>query len=205
MPPPLLGWVDAVGADAGTTITQRSPGVHRRGDRDDWASDPGVSEHRWNGSGGWIRLDDGGEPVDVSGRLIGGCIETLANLAGTPYGDTGLLRRLAGTGVPEPLIVYVEAADDDAFSICRNLHGMRLAGFFDGAAAILVGRTAAPDSPSLTQADAVRDALGPLGIPIIGDVDFGHVPPQMSIVNGAWGRLTTSGDGSAGELIHVLA
>ena len=66
---------------------------------------------------------------------------------------------------------------------------MRLAGFFDGAQAILVGRTGAPDSPALTQREAVLDALGMLRIPIIGNVECGHVPPQLPIVNGAKGHL----------------
>lgn len=38
------------------------------------------------------------------------------------------------------------------------------------------------------------DALGDLDIPIIADVDFGHVPPYMPIVNGALGALCWSPD-----------
>ena len=89
-------------------------------------------------------------------------------------------------------LVYIEAAGDEATAICRYLHGMRLAGFFDGAAAVLVGRTGAKDSPTLTQSEAVLDALGTLGVPIVGDVECGHVPPQLPIVNGAIGRLVFS-------------
>ncbi len=68
--------------------------------------------------------------------------------------------------------------------------GLRLAGFFDGANAVLVGRTSAPDKDSLTQHEAVLDALGTLGVPIIADVECGHVPPYLPIVNGAHGRVT---------------
>lgn len=83
----------------------------------------------------------------------------------------------------------MEACEDSAFTICRNLHGMRLAGFFDRAAAILVGRTKAPDSRTLTQHEAVLDALGPLGVPIVADVECGHVAPYLPLVNGARGRV----------------
>lgn len=83
----------------------------------------------------------------------------------------------------------MEAAGDDAFTICRNLHGMRLAWFFDRANAILVGRTNAPDHRSLSQREAVLDALGSLNVPIIADIERGHVPPYMPIVNGADGRI----------------
>ncbi|GAA0442351.1 hypothetical protein Acor_05350 [Acrocarpospora corrugata] len=71
---------------------------------------------------------------------------------------------------------------------------MRLAGFFTGANAVLVGRTRAPGIASLTQHEAVLDALGPLAVPIIADVDCGHVPPYLPIVNGAHGRLRYGGD-----------
>jgi muramoyltetrapeptide carboxypeptidase LdcA involved in peptidoglycan recycling len=59
---------------------------------------------------------------------------------------------------------------------------------------VLVGRTSAPDSPGLTQHEAVRDALGDLGVPVVADVDCGHVPPQMTLVNGALATLTWRGD-----------
>lgn len=87
------------------------------------------------------------------------------------------------------LIVYVEAAEDNAATICRNLHGMRLAGSFAGAQAVLVGRSAAADAPTLTQHEAVLDALESLEVPLIADVECGHVPPFLPIVNGALGRL----------------
>lgn len=137
--------------------------------------------------------------MEAEGRLIGGCIETLCNLMGTPYLDVSSFARAES---PEGLLVYVEAAGDEAFTICRNLHGMRLAGFFDTANAILVGRTSAPDATSLTQHQAVLDALGPLNVPIIADVECGHVPPYLPIVNGAHGRVVHTSTRS--ELIQTL-
>ncbi|MCA0435818.1 MAG: LD-carboxypeptidase [Austwickia sp.] len=107
--------------------------------------------------------------------------------AGTRYLDT---RPLAALG--DGLIVYVEAAGDDAATICRNLHGLRLAGFFDGAAAVLVGRTYAEPSPTLTQHEAVIDALGRLDVPIVADVECGHWAPYLPLVNGALARVEHS-------------
>lgn len=108
----------------------------------------------------------------------------MCNIAGTPYGDVAAFGREHAS---DGLIVYVEAAGDEAATICRNLHGLRLAGWFDHARAVLVGRTHAPDHPpQLTQREAVLDALGRLGIPpIVFDVEIGHVPPHLPLVNGA--------------------
>ena len=125
----------------------------------------------------------------MRGRLIGGCIETMANVAGTPFGDVAAFGR---EYAPEGLLVYVEACEDNAFQICRNLHGMRLAGFFEGANAVLVGRTRAPGREALSQHEAVLDALGSLRVPIIADVECGHVAPFLPIVNGALGRVVCS-------------
>jgi muramoyltetrapeptide carboxypeptidase LdcA involved in peptidoglycan recycling len=187
--PPLLDWIEVAGLAHGSTFRQSSAGVYRTTGWDDWVSDPAISEYSFDGTGGWRRLDDGPASLDLRGRIVGGCIETIHPLAGTPYGDLEAVRA-AGDG----LLVYVEAAEDNAFSICRALHGMRLAGFFDGASGILVGRTSAPDSATLTLDGAVIDALGSLGVPIVADVDCGHPPPRMQLVNGALGHLVMSGD-----------
>ncbi|MEV5958396.1 S66 peptidase family protein [Streptomyces sp. NPDC051987] len=178
----LLSWLDVVAAPQGRPFTQSPPGRYRATGRDDWIGDPGVRDLTLDTEGAWTRLDGAGD-VDVAGRLVGGCIEAIANLAGTPYLDTDSFAE------GEPLLVYVEACEDNAFSICRQLHGMRLAGFFDRAAAVLVGRTRAPGSPTLTQHEAVLDALGPLGVPVVADVECGHVPPYLPLVNGARGRV----------------
>ncbi|HLU75894.1 MAG TPA: hypothetical protein VKZ82_27205, partial [Nonomuraea sp.] len=71
------------------------------------------------------------------------------------------------------------------------------------AAAILVGRTRAPDMRTLTQHEAVLDALGGLGVPIIADVECGHVPPYLPLVNGARARVTYDGDRN--EITQTLA
>ncbi|MFZ4240301.1 S66 family peptidase [Streptomyces murinus] len=182
VPEGLVSWLDIVAAPQGEPFTQTPPGRHRTGGWDDWTREPGIGEFTLDGAGGWRRLDGEGD-VEVEGRLIGGCIETVAPLAGSRYLDT---RRFAGA---EPLLVYVEACEDNALVIARHLHGMRLAGFFDRAAAVLVGRTHAPDAPTLTQDAAVLDALGPLGVPILADVECGHVAPYLPLVNGARGRV----------------
>ncbi|MFE3473014.1 S66 peptidase family protein [Streptomyces bacillaris] len=185
VPEGLCSWLDIVTSAQGHRFTQTPPGRHRATGFDDFATSPGVRDHTLDSVGAWTRLDGKGA-VEAEGRLIGGCIETLCNLAGTAYLD---LSTFARNESPDGLLVYVEAAGDDTFTICRNLHGMRLAGFFDQANAVLVGRTGAPDNHSLSQHEAVMDALGSLDVPIIADIECGHVPPYMPIVNGASGRI----------------
>ncbi len=184
VPDGLLHWLDLVSGDG--PFVQRDSGVVA-----DWVrfeTDPRATEWTDVGTGSW-ELPGGGR-LDVSGRLIGGCVETIAHLAGTPYGDV----RGWAEGFDEPTVVYVEACEDGAVDICRYLHGMRLAGWFDRAAAVLVGRTAAPDHPDLTQREAVVDALGRLDLPIVWDLEIGHVPPHLPLVNGALARVVVDGE-----------
>jgi muramoyltetrapeptide carboxypeptidase LdcA involved in peptidoglycan recycling len=184
----LLSWLDIVTVPPGGSFTQSSPGRYRAKGWDDYTAEPEVSELTLDSEGTWTRLD-GDNDVDVTGRLIGGCLETMRHIAGTPLAD---LRGFAEEYAPGGLLVYVDVAEDNAFSVCRSLHGMRLAGYFDAANAILVSRTSAPDAATLSQHEAVLDALVGLGVPIIADIECGHVPPYMPIVNGALGHLQFS-------------
>ncbi len=180
----VLTWLDIVAMPAGSSFTQSWPGMGSTMARQDSHTIPQVTSDGAHDTA-WVRLD-GDRAVDVRGRLIGGCIETVRHLVGTPYCDVA---RFGQDRAPEGLIIYVEAAGDDAYAICRSLHGMRLAGFFADAKAVLVGRTVAPDCKTLTQKEAVLDALVRLGVPIIADVGCGHVPPYLPMVNGALGHL----------------
>jgi len=199
-PDGLFDWIDISTGRPTDRFSQTPPGRYRSEGWDDYVGHPEVSEMTLDNTGSWRRFDQDGGTIEASGRLIGGCIETISNVAGTPYGD---LNAFAAQHAPDGLIVYLEACDESALSICRYLHGMRLAGFFDRANAVLIGRTNAPDSPTMTQQEAVLDALGGLGIPIIGDVECGHVQPFMPIVNGALGRVRF-GDGAC-SLEQTLA
>lgn len=178
-PDGLVSWLDIVTMAPGASFSQTPPGRHRR-HVVDYIEHPQVDTYVLETPGDWTRLDSLGGDLAVSGRLVGGCIETLSNLAGTRYLDTSPL-----VGLGDGLVVYVEAAGHDAGTICRNLHGMRLSGVFDGADAVLIGRTYAPASATLTQHEAVVDALDALGVPLLADVECGHWAPYLPLVNGA--------------------
>ncbi len=46
----------------------------------------------------------------------------------------------------------------------------------------------------MTQQDAVRDALGDLDVPVVLDVECGHVAPFLPLVNGAPARVVLDGE-----------
>lgn len=192
--PGLLHWLDVATSEGHLTQTAAT---HRAQAWDDYAADPEVDELTLTEPTRWSLLS--GDAVDFSGPLVGGCIEVLSPLAGTPYGD---VPRWAAEQA-EPPVVLLEAAESNAFGVARALHGVRLAGWFDRCAGVLVGRTPAPDADSLTQHEAVRDALGDLDVPVVLDVDFGHQQPMMPLVLGASTRVEVAG--GAGRITQDLA
>lgn len=193
-PAPLKHWADVLASGSEQSITQGPAPAYRASGWDDIAAEPTLSEYALDTPNRWTRLDGPGDVI-ASGVLIGGCLETVANLAGTPLGDVAGFAR---THAPDGLIIHLEASESASDEVARRLWGLRLAGWFDHANAVLIGRTNAPGAPGLSQHDAVLDALGDLGVPIIADIECGHVAPHMSLVDGA---ATTLRHGSAGSSI----
>lgn len=187
VPEALSSWLDVVELGRGGTFTQAASTRHRRDGRDDWTLEPSVTEPTFDTSGTWSLLDPTVGNVHVTGRLIGGCLETVSALAGTPYGDVAAF---AERHAPEGIVVYVDIYGAGAYDVARHLWALRLAGWFTHANAVLVSRTLAPDASNYRQIDAVRSALGELDLPVVLDVDCGHVPPHLVLVNGATTSVT---------------
>ena len=183
-PAGLLHWLDLAAVTG--EVTQTSPGRTRDG-WDDYEAHPGVAEMTLDRPTSWSVL--GGGDTEMTGVLIGGCVECVSPLAGTPYGDVPAYGR---AHADEGLLVYLEVCEHMAYDAARQLHGLRLAGWFDDASGVLIGRTAAPDAEKMTQHEAVADALVMLDVPVVLDADIGHTQPFLPLVNGASARVTVT-------------
>lgn len=148
------------------------------------------------------RLDGNHSPTSFSGRLLGGCLDSISRLAGTPVGDVQAFnRRHESDGV----ILFIENAELKPFEMLRALTGLRLAGWFDNARGVLLGRNAAvlhEGECEIDEYQAVARALDGIGCPVLLDVDIGHVVPQWSLVQGAIG--TCSWEAGAATLRQEL-
>lgn len=188
LPTEFHRWTEVAALPAGASFTQFAAPKRRSRPWGTWADEPLTRDAAYDTPTCWRALGPE-QNVHLRGRLIGGCLETVALLAGSRFGDvSGFAERHA----PEGVIVYLEVSGADASTVLRTLWSLRLAGWFSHATGILIGRTTAPDVPGLTQLDAVESALGDLGIPVIVDFDIGHQPPQMPLVNGALAEIELS-------------
>lgn len=125
--------------------------------------------------------------VDVTGRLIGGCMESLLDLIGTPFEAAfDFTRRYQRDGT----IWYFDIFSLPAEGVYRALLHLKAAGWFEGARGFIFGRVLFPGSfVDMTYEEAVVGALGKQ-IPVVMEADVGHVNPKMTFVNGCVAHLT---------------
>lgn len=129
-----------------------------------------------------IELLLGCEGAIFSGRLIGGCLDTIGNLLGTPYEDvTGFIERYGDDGI----LWYLENCEMASPDVYRRLFQMKEAGWFEKISGLIVGRTGTKQEGEFLDRDAYLRIFGEMDIPLVLDADIGHLPPQLLLVNGA--------------------
>lgn len=150
----------------------------------------------------WKRLDGSSDPLAVSGRLMGGCVETLSRLAGTRYGDLPAFIHKSGK---EGTVLYLENSEYKPTEMLRTLASFRLHGWLSGINGLVLGRNSGLEKAEPTRAnyrDVIVDMLGNLPFPVIYDVDIGHQPPQFTLINGAIGTISyQSGRGAVTQTL----
>lgn len=184
-------WLDVVSTREGGSVVQTSSAMHQSA----WdMTKPGFTldtPTRWRsiapGGGG------GDDPaVSFGGRLIGGCLETLTTLIGTPYAPVpAFIRDYCGE---EGTVWFLESSQRNAGDIHRQLWQMKTCGWFENCRGLLYGRPAGY-SPvqDFGLADSLEQFANELGIPVVYEADIGHVPPQLTLVNGALAAVTAGG------------
>ncbi len=128
------------------------------------------------------------EQLHLQGRLLGGCIDVLNNLAGTGFDRVAAFNeKYREDGV----LWFLECCDYNPFDLRRALWHLKHAGWFDRASGFLFGRPRlfGQDFGGLDHRKAVLDVLGEMGLPIILDADLGHLPPAMPIICGSCAEI----------------
>ena len=99
------------------------------------------------------------------GRLIGGCLDCLVNILGTKYDGT---------------VDFVE----------------KHAGWFQYVKGFLIGRPLqfGQKFGELDQYRAVTDLLGKYNVPIVMDLDIGHLHPAMPLIVGSYAKVAVEGN-----------
>lgn len=126
-----------------------------------------------------------GQELFAKGRLLGGCMDCLVNLLGTKYDNvSNYIESYRNDGI----IWFLEACDLNVMAIRRAVWQMDHAGWFRYTKGFLIGRPYCfgQEMLGLDQYHAVVDLLEKYEVPIIMDMDFGHLPPAMPMICGAY-------------------
>ncbi|MFI3212413.1 MAG: LD-carboxypeptidase [Eubacteriales bacterium] len=133
------------------------------------------------------------ENVTMSGRLLGGCMDCLVNFLGTKFDETfSFVEKYKEDGI----IWFLEACDLHPISIRRAMWQMEHAGWFQYTKGFLIGRPycMGQEIMGLDQYEAVLGIIGKYNVPVIMDVDIGHIAPMMPIVCGAKAEVKAVGN-----------
>ncbi len=123
-----------------------------------------------------------------SGTIIGGNLDIMQNLCGTPYDQVA---NYTGKHT-EGIIFYLEACDLSVLSIKRALLQLRRANWFQNIKGFLVGRPLCIGQElfGIDHISAVIDVLKDYKVPILLDIDLGHISPSLPMRNGAYATVT---------------
>ncbi|PKF76558.1 LD-carboxypeptidase [Vibrio sp. vnigr-6D03] len=138
----------------------------------------------------------------IEGRLLGGCWDTLHHLFNTEYLDLNAFAKEASKGI----LLYLENAEMPPVELARAILNMKFRQVFSSVNGILIGRNCAKDASNqdeLSYLEVLERHLGNLGIPVIYDMDIGHVPPNLTLINGAVAKVTLDEHG-AGAIEQTL-
>ncbi|MBT2569564.1 S66 peptidase family protein [Planococcus sp. ISL-110] len=180
-------WLPVLKTEDGKTVTQSSSAHFQK----EWNhSDPSPVVFHLTEPTRWKTVS--GTDETFSGRLLGGCIDVIRHLIGTPYGEVQAFREQYIPG--EQVVWYLENCEMSVTDLKRSLTGMKYAGWFEDCSGILFGRSAANEPVEGYTAERMyQDLAEDLGLPIAYDIDLGHVPPQITFVNGAYADIHVAG------------
>ncbi|PGZ95220.1 LD-carboxypeptidase [Bacillus pseudomycoides] len=176
-------WQTVLSTETGSSITQYSSEKYQK----KWQhNNPSPCVFHLTEDTNWKTIPN--KNVKIAGRLLGGCIDVIRHLIGTPFGNVQDFRKKHFND--DPFIWYFENCELTTTDLRRSLVQMKLAGWFDNCSGILFGRSAANHPVNeYTAEDVYQELTDELQIPIIYDVDCGHKPPQITFINGSFAEI----------------
>jgi len=120
----------------------------------------------------------------AEGRLVGGLLNRLILVQATPYA--------LSTDRFDGAILFWEELATSFAAVWNGLHALRYAGVLDRIAGMVVGTVVdvmPTEGGPQTLRDVVLDVLGDRDIPVLGNVDIGHNPPNIPLPLGVLAEL----------------
>ena len=143
-------------------------------------NDNPLKRSKYKNKTSWKRYESN-EPITFKGTLIGGCLDLLSLFCGTPYGNISSYLESSKDG----FVWFLESCELNILSQKRAYWQLKNAGWFKNCKGILIGRPMVKNEMfGHTHVDMI-DELKDLNIPILYDIDVGHVSPSLTLISGA--------------------
>lgn len=132
------------------------------------------------------------EEITFEGRLVGGCLDCLNNLVGTRFDK--VVTSFADKYKKDGFIWFLEACELNVMDMRRAMWHMKEAGWFQYSKGFLIGRPGIYNQPmfGLDQYEAICGVLDELEVPVLMDLDIGHVAPSLPLISGAMATVCCS-------------
>lgn len=144
-------------------------------------------------TGGKLYTKDACPEINITGRILGGCLDLLCCLCGTKYDK---VKEFNEKYKEDGTFWFFESCDLEPLSVFRAVWQLDSAGWFDTAKGFMVGRPLHFNAETMGMDNylAVTQVLEKHNVPIIFDTDLGHLPPQIPVISGAIGKLHALGN-----------
>ncbi len=126
---------------------------------------------------------------EMEGMILGGNLDVLSLLKGTKYDN---MKAFNEKYKDEGIIWYFEACDLNVISIRRAIFALKEADWFKYTKGFLIGRPMMFNEKimGINQYNACIDILKDFNVPILMDVDLGHLEPSLPMINGLNAKVT---------------
>ena len=173
--------MDALRIMSGEEVVQHSFDLYENEWEDESQENNPRHSYYLNGKVEWKSLKQ--ETINISGRLLGGCLDSIKFYVGTKYDDVNnYLEKYKEDG----FVWFFDCYEFNTPDLFRTLWQLKNANYFKYCNAIIIGRPySIEDIADITYIDVLREVLEDLKVPVIYDADVGHVSPQIPLVNGA--------------------
>jgi len=147
----------------------------------------------------WAILGDK-NVVKFNGRLIGGNLDVICKLIGTPFDRVS---EYIQTYKEDGILWYFESCEMSSTDLYRTLWQMKMNDWFKYCAGVLMGRADGyEDIGDFNLKDAYEKVFVDLEIPVVYNIDLGHLPPQLVLINGAYAEIEVSN--GKGKIIQKM-
>lgn len=133
------------------------------------------------------------EALTMEGRLLGGCLDCLINLCGTPYDRVSqYIEKYKDDGI----LWFIESCELNVMSMRRAMWELERAGWFQYTKGFIFGRPMifGQEIMGLNQYKAFYDVVSHYQVPILMDADLGHLSPMVPIVSGSMAKVEACGN-----------